>query len=80
MATVEWYGISHCMNEIPIKVAIRKGADKSLAFPIFLFAAQLKEFLFDGLRKLEQRRHKFVELGGGYVNTFFHPRSLLFSL
>jgi hypothetical protein len=33
---------------------LRKGADKSLAFPIFLFAAQPKEFFLDGLKKLEQ--------------------------
>jgi hypothetical protein len=36
-------------------------------FPIFLFAAQLKEFLFDGLKKLEQRSHKCLELRGKYV-------------
>jgi hypothetical protein len=29
-------------------------ADKSLAFPIFLFEGQPKEFFFDGLKKLEQ--------------------------
>jgi hypothetical protein len=33
---------------------VRKGADKSLAFPIFLFAPEPKEFLLDGLKKLEQ--------------------------
>jgi hypothetical protein len=33
---------------------IRRGADKSLAFPIFLFAAQPKEFFLDGLKKLAQ--------------------------
>jgi hypothetical protein len=41
------------------------GADKSLAFSIsytFLFAAQPKEFFLDGLKKLEQRSHKCVEL------------------
>jgi hypothetical protein len=27
---------------------------KSLAFPIFIFAAQPKEFFLDGLKKLEQ--------------------------
>jgi hypothetical protein len=43
---------------------IRKGADKSLAFPIFLFAAQPKEFFLDGLKKLEQRSHMCVELRG----------------
>jgi hypothetical protein len=30
--------------------AIRRGADKSLTFPIFLFSAQPKEFLLDVLR------------------------------
>jgi hypothetical protein len=43
------------------------GADKSLAFPIFLFAAHSKEFFLDGLKKLEQRSHKCVELRGEYV-------------
>jgi hypothetical protein len=34
-------------------VDIRRGADKSLAFPIsnFIFAAQPKEFFLDGLKK-----------------------------
>jgi hypothetical protein len=36
-------------------------------FPILLFAAQPKEFFLDGLKKLEQRSHKYVELKGGYV-------------
>jgi hypothetical protein len=43
------------------------GADVSLAFPIFLFAAQPKQFFLDGLKKLEQRIHKCVELRGEYV-------------
>jgi hypothetical protein len=43
---------------------LRRGADKSLAFPIFLFAAQTKYFFLDGLKKLEQRSHKCVELRG----------------
>jgi hypothetical protein len=38
-----------------------------LAFPIFLFAAQPKEFFLDVLKKLEQRSHKCVELRGEYV-------------
>jgi hypothetical protein len=46
---------------------IRKGADKSLAFHIFLFAAHPKEFFVDGLKILEQRSHKCVELRGEYV-------------
>jgi hypothetical protein len=33
---------------------LRGGADKSLAFLIFLFAAQPKEFFLDGFKKLEQ--------------------------
>jgi hypothetical protein len=33
---------------------LSRGADKSLAFLIFLFAAQPKEFFLDGLKKLEQ--------------------------
>jgi hypothetical protein len=32
-----------------------------LASPIFLFEAQPKEFLLDGLKKIEQRSHKCVE-------------------
>jgi hypothetical protein len=36
-------------------------------FPIFLFAAQPKEFFMDGLKKLEQRSHKCVELRGECV-------------
>jgi hypothetical protein len=35
-------------------VRIRRDADKSLAFPILLFAAQTKEFFLDGLKKLAQ--------------------------
>jgi hypothetical protein len=36
-------------------------------FPVFLFATQPKEFSLDGLKKLEQRSHKCVELRGEYV-------------
>jgi hypothetical protein len=36
-------------------------------FPPFLFAEQQKEFFLDGLKKLEQRSHKCVELKGEYV-------------
>jgi hypothetical protein len=42
-------------------------ADKCLAFTIFLFAAQPKEFFLDGLKNLEQRSHKCVELRGEYI-------------
>jgi hypothetical protein len=41
-----------------------RAADKSLAFPVFLLATQPKEFFLDGLKKLEQRGHKCVELRG----------------
>jgi hypothetical protein len=54
---------------------ICRGADKSLTF---LFAAQPKEFFLDGLKKLERRSHKCVELRGGNVNTFFQSCTLLF--
>jgi hypothetical protein len=36
-------------------------------FPIFLFVGQPEEFFLDGLKKLEQRSHKCVELRGEYV-------------
>jgi hypothetical protein len=36
-------------------------------FTISLFAAQPKELFLDGLKKLEQRSHKRVELRGEYV-------------
>jgi hypothetical protein len=36
-------------------------------FSIFLFAAQPKELFLVGLKKLEQRSHKCVELRGEYV-------------
>jgi hypothetical protein len=47
-----------------------------ISFWLFLFAAQPKEFSLDGLKKLEQRSHKCVELKRGIcrVNTFcFNP-------
>jgi hypothetical protein len=39
---------------------INMDADKSLAFPVFPFAAQPKEFFLNGLNKIEQRSHKCV--------------------
>jgi hypothetical protein len=36
-------------------------------FPVFLLAAQSIEFFFYGLKKLEQRSYKCVELRGEYV-------------
>jgi hypothetical protein len=36
-------------------------------FPIFLFSAQPKEIFLDGLKKLEQRSHKCVDLRGEYI-------------
>jgi hypothetical protein len=64
-------------------INLRRGADKSLAFLIFLFATQPKKYFLDGLKMLEQRSHKCVELRGGIrrVNTFFfQSHSLLLSL
>jgi hypothetical protein len=40
-------------------------------FPILLFAAQPKDFFLDGLKKLEQRSHKCVELRGGICKHIF---------
>jgi hypothetical protein len=60
---------------------IGKGAEKSSAFPIFLIAAQTKEFFLDGLKKLEQGSHTCVELKVSmYSKYIFQSRSLLFSL
>jgi hypothetical protein len=50
-----------------MEAELRRGADNSLVFPIFLFAAQPKEFFLDGLKKLEQRSHECVELMAEYV-------------
>jgi hypothetical protein len=36
-------------------------------FPIFVSAAQPKEFFLNGLKKLEQQSHKCVELREEYV-------------
>jgi hypothetical protein len=35
-----------------------------IQFHIFLFAAEPEEFFLEGLKKLEERSHKCVELGG----------------
>jgi hypothetical protein len=61
-------------------IFFRRGADKSLAFPIFLFAAQTKEFFLAGLKKLEQRSHKCVELKVEYVEKIhcFNPVACCF--
>jgi hypothetical protein len=64
---------------------IRKGADKSLTFPIpsFPICSTTKRFFFlDGLKNLKQRSHNYVELPGGIrrVNSFFFQSRSLFSL
>jgi hypothetical protein len=47
---------------------LRRGADKSLNFPIlYLPACSTTKFFLGGLKKLEQRSHKFGELRGEYV-------------
>jgi hypothetical protein len=56
--------------KIPAKeLTLRRGADKSLAFPISYFpiCSTTKRFFLDELKKLEQRNHKCVELRGEYV-------------
>jgi hypothetical protein len=45
---------------------VRKGADKSLAFPVFPICSTTKRNFVNGLKKLEQRSHKSVELKGEY--------------
>jgi hypothetical protein len=40
-------------------------------FPIFVFAAQPKEFFWVGLKKLEQRNYKCVELREGIYRVEF---------
>jgi hypothetical protein len=47
-----------------------KGADKYLAFPVPYFRnwRTAKEFFLNGLKKLEKRNHKCVELKGEYVH------------
>jgi hypothetical protein len=59
--------LSFIFRDVRKDHGISRGADKFLAFPTFLFAAQQKEFFLDGLKKLEQRSHKCVELRGEYV-------------
>jgi hypothetical protein len=54
----------------PIFSTLRRGADKSLAFPIS-YLQHKQDFFLGWVKKLEQRSHKCVELRGKYVNTFF---------
>jgi hypothetical protein len=66
------------------ELQVRRGADKSLAFPISYLQHNKNNFSFDRLKKLEQQDHNCVELRGGgggicKVNKFFQSRSL-FSL
>jgi hypothetical protein len=49
---------------------VRRGAVKSWAFPIFLFTAQPNDFSLDGLKKLEQRSQKCVELRGNMQSKY----------
>jgi hypothetical protein len=65
---------------VSVSEDICRGVDKSLAFPIFLFTAEPKEFFLDGLKELEQRSHKYVELRGNIyrVNIFFNPAASCF--
>jgi hypothetical protein len=56
--------VATATNRDCIILSLHRGTDKSMAFPSFLFAAQPEEFFLDGLKKLEQRSHKCVELRG----------------
>jgi hypothetical protein len=50
-----------------MNLTIRRGVDKSLAFPISYLQHNQKKFFLDGLKKLEQRSHKCVALRGEYL-------------
>jgi hypothetical protein len=50
-----------------INEASRRYVGVLISLWIFLFAAQPKEFFLDGLKKLERRSYKCVELRGEYV-------------
>jgi hypothetical protein len=52
-------GYNNCLTMVYVGVLI--------SLWLFLFAAQSKEFVLDGLKKLEQRSHKCVEFRGEYV-------------
>jgi hypothetical protein len=55
------------MENLIIYVGVLIRSHWFFLFPVFLFAEQPKEFFLDGLKKLEQRSHKCVELRGEYV-------------
>jgi hypothetical protein len=58
----------------------REYVEVLISFWLFLFAAQPEEFFLDGLKKLEQRSHKCVELRGEYVEQPFSKSRSFFSL
>jgi hypothetical protein len=66
--------------EIPkfIALPLRRGADKSLTFPICSTTKRI--FLGKDKEVRTTKSYKRVELRGEYVNTFFQSRSSLFSL
>jgi hypothetical protein len=55
-----------------IYIYTRRGADKYSAFAISYFpiSSLTKRCFLDGLKKLEQRSHKCVELGGIWKHIF----------
>jgi hypothetical protein len=55
---------------------LRRRADKSLAFPIFLFEAQTKQFFLVGLKRQEQQ--SVWSSGGIYKYIFFNPVACCF--
>jgi hypothetical protein len=61
-------------DELPEKkLEIRKGAVKSLTFPISLFSAKPKEFLLNGLKKLEALGQVFFSKYYGFpCQSSFH--------
>jgi hypothetical protein len=87
--TFEAEGFKDCCQEYytllsyKLTERLRKGCWYVFGFSYFTygwFAAQPKSFFLDGLKKLEQRNHKCVELRGEYVEWiyFFSPVACCF--
>jgi hypothetical protein len=53
------------MNDVTLLCIVTAYVGVLKSLWLFLFATQPKEFFLDGLKKLEQRSHKCVELRGG---------------
>jgi hypothetical protein len=80
MGHVARMGMRHPYSVLLANPMERRYVRVLISLWLFSFAAQPKEFFLDGLKKLEQRSHKCVELRGGICKVnkfFFQSRSLL---